>query len=36
MSQWDANRDSKVDLADILAGIAAGVAVDPTWTPPTA
>jgi Ca2+-binding EF-hand superfamily protein len=36
MSQWDANRDSKVDLADILAGIAAGVAVDPTWTTPTA
>ncbi|MCX7315603.1 MAG: EF-hand domain-containing protein, partial [Hyphomicrobiales bacterium] len=36
MSQWDANRDSKVDLADILAGIAAGVAVDPTWTTATA
>ena len=32
ISQWDANGDSKVDLADILAGIAAGVAVDPSWT----
>ena len=36
ISQWDANQDSKVDLADILAGIAAGVAVDPTWTTATA
>lgn len=32
MSQWDANKDSKVDLADLLAGIAAGVTVDETWT----
>ena len=32
ISQWDANQDNQVDLADILAGIAAGVAADPSWT----